>query len=123
MVDDKLPNDFEDQIRKAWAKASKDEQESALIQASADIESHFQFRGTRQKPTQSMEWPRRGAHYDDGTPIKGVPDEVKKACFFYVGCVVAGYNWQHVGILARLALILRPVTDSENPLKNTHRLH
>lgn len=74
---------LDEAARAAWRKASKEEQEAALIQASAEIDRHFRFRGERATPRQSMSWPRTGVYGDDGNPIQ------------FPGCATAACGSRH----------------------------
>lgn len=55
----------------------------AIQRATRYIDTRFRFIGYRKLETQSLEWPRVDAYYEDGRLANGVPIEVQEACAFY----------------------------------------
>jgi len=118
---DPLTSAFDAYLAVTWETASEKARQEAITQVSMDIDRRFNFRGAKADDHQGKEWPRANSHYDDGTPIEGVPEEVKHATSFYAGCAVAGYTLRHPKVLARLLLILEPVLDPDEPFRGNLR--
>lgn len=57
--------------------------EAAIIKATDYIDIAKKYRGYRLTTSQSLEFPRGGAAYDDGRRINGVPIEIEEACNEY----------------------------------------
>jgi hypothetical protein len=74
--------------REAVAKASKAEQEEALIHATEFIDT-LPFKGSKLTDKQSLAWPRKGVVRDDGAAVTGVPDEIKEATSLVAGFILA----------------------------------
>jgi hypothetical protein len=118
---DPLTSAFDAYLVATWGTASEKQRQEAIAKVSMDIDRRFNFRGAKADDRQRQEWPRTNARYADGTPIEGVPEEVKRATSFYAGCAVAGYTLRHPKVLARLLLILEPVLDPGEPFRGNLR--
>jgi hypothetical protein len=57
--------------------------EKAIVRASDYLDTRFTFLGYRRNVSQSMEWPRYEAFYQDGRPANAVPVEIAEACAEY----------------------------------------
>ncbi len=53
-------------------------QDGALVRASMALDAYYSWRyvGTKTDYTQSLQWPRTGAAWPDGTAISGVPSQL-----------------------------------------------
>ena len=118
---DPLTLAFDAYLAATWETASEKQRLEAIAKVSMDIDRRFNFRGAKADEHQGKEWPRTNSRYDDGTPIEGVPEEVKRATSFYAGCAVAGYTLRHPKVLARLLLVLEPVLDPDAPFRGNLR--
>ncbi|MCR9256275.1 MAG: hypothetical protein NXI16_09290 [Alphaproteobacteria bacterium] len=63
----------------AWAAASGDARDQALIRATAFIDHAHRFVGKRQLADQPLAWPRREAVDEDGVSLNGIPLVVRRA--------------------------------------------
>jgi hypothetical protein len=82
--DDTLP----ERGRQAFAASSDDDKARALVHATEFIDT-LPFKGERATPTQSLSWPRKGVFRDDGTPVTGIPIEIKQATAMVASFILA----------------------------------
>ena len=98
-----------------WKALPKPEAEQCIIQAAADMEQMFNFRGVKKSAKQSMVWPRRGVRDKQGKEITGIPECVKAAQAEIALIHAAKISLYEARILARLQLILEEVLDPNEP--------
>ncbi len=72
----------------AWKSRTDAEKQAALVQATAWIDQ-LPFKGQRLRSSQTLAWPRSGVFRDDGSPVSGVPPEVKEATSMVAGFILA----------------------------------
>jgi hypothetical protein len=101
-------------VRIAWDGATEAQQAAALKDATAFIDKEFDYRGEPRTKLQSLSWPRMNAFFDDGKPILGVPDVIKKATAELAGYMLAEIP-MNVETMAVLFAILDPVLKKERP--------
>ncbi|MEP1592882.1 DnaT-like ssDNA-binding protein [Sulfitobacter sp.] len=75
-------------VKAAMQKASEEELETSLKQATKFLET-LPWKGEKLSPLQALAWPRKGVFRKDGTPVEGVPTEVKHACYEVAGFILA----------------------------------
>ena|SRR5882757_2594576 len=88
--DDPFEPEFHLATREAWYRASPYERDLALIEAVAEIDRTFRFRGVKSNPRQSMAWPRIGLIDQNGESIRDIPAAVKEATALLAHCIIAG---------------------------------
>lgn len=79
--------------RTAWAEATAEVKDAALVRATDYIEGRFalSFVGDRINDVQTLSWPRTGARYPttgNDFPIDEVPVDVLNACVLYADQVI-----------------------------------
>jgi len=74
--------------RKAALVASDAEKEEALKHAT-DFLGTLPWKGTKLTEVQALDWPRKGVYRKDGTPVEGVPQEIRDACMMVAGFILA----------------------------------
>jgi len=74
---------YSDDRGRSWVSFTDAQIQQSLVRASDYADIRWRFRGIRLVTSQSMEFPRSGAYYDDGEPITGVPDEIAEAASEY----------------------------------------
>lgn len=68
---------FANRLNADWQRATDDQRNAALIQATQYLDTHYTFRGCRVINTQALAWPR----YNRGLPAYNWPvKRVKDAC-------------------------------------------
>ena len=73
----------------AWAAATTDNQNKALVQATRWIDSALTFSGTRTSAAQPLEWPRDGASCGDSAVTDGTtPDAIAYTAFELAGLIL-----------------------------------
>ena len=80
------------QSSSAWATAIAAKRDAALIEATAEIEQRFTWRGEKASPGQALTFPLRGLSRDDGTSVASdsIPAEVVRATAMYADFILAG---------------------------------
>jgi hypothetical protein len=65
----------------AWANATTDEKEQALIKATAYLDDRYyhRWKGWKQTDDQALEWPRYEVYDRSGWPIQEIPAKLKDA--------------------------------------------
>lgn len=104
--------DIAKKVQAAYAKASESEKEHALKDATKFIDTQFKYRGEPETRMQALSWPRKNAFFDDGTPIRGVPDAIKNATSHLAGFMLADIPMNQE-TMAEIISILMPVMEKE----------
>ena len=75
----------------AWATAIDAKRDLALIEATAELEQRFTWRGEKASTTQALAFPRTGLERD-GVDVgaDGIPDELVRAVSLYADFILAG---------------------------------
>lgn len=109
--------------RECFDRLSKADQERCIVQAAADMELVFNFRGVKKSDRQSLAWPRRGVRDESGNEITGIPDSVKAGQAEIALMYGAKLSLLEPRILARLSLIMKDVLDPDEPFLNPQTSH
>jgi hypothetical protein len=64
--------------KKAWDRASEDDQKMAIVNATRFLDG-LPFKGQKLSANQPFSWPRRGVFRNDGAPVSGIPPELQEA--------------------------------------------
>ena len=105
--DDTLPH----RARDAWEKAPDAEKEKALVYASRFVD-RLPYKGRRESSKQPLAWPRKGVSRDDGTPVRGIPNELRHATALVAGFIVGKVPCE-APALAHLWVLLGPFLKEE----------
>ena len=70
---------FADRAVAAWAAATVEAREAALLQATAYLDVAYRFLGALARPDQALAWPRQGVRDAEGRALTGIPPAVAAA--------------------------------------------
>ena len=75
----------------AWASANDAKRDAALIEATAELEQRFTWRGEKASATQALAFPRTGLERD-GVEVAAdsIPDELVRAVSLYADFLLGG---------------------------------
>ncbi|MBZ9673129.1 hypothetical protein LB543_22365 [Mesorhizobium sp. ESP7-2] len=88
MANKKWDNSLPSVAVAAWESATESERKEALAHATEFLDT-LPFKGKRVTKSQSLSWPRKGVYRDDGSPIRGIPDEIKRVTVLVAGFILA----------------------------------
>ena len=75
----------------AWASATDAKRDAALIEATAELEQRFTWRGAKASTTQSLSFPLSGLERDGvAVASDSIPTELVRATALYAGFIIGG---------------------------------
>lgn len=112
--DETLP----ERAREALASATTAQIEGALKHATEFLDT-LPFKGTRARPNQNLSWPRTGVVSKGGSPILGVPVEIKDATSLVAGFILAKIPFD-TPALAWVMLKIGHLLEDDADIGSTH---
>lgn len=90
--------------QEAWNVATVPQQEHAIREATKVLDS-LPYKGSRLTDHQGLAWPRKDVFLDDGSPVTGVPAEIKEAAALLAGIYLVHAGIKPAGLAHALPLI------------------